>query len=693
MSASSYRQEYEVNLAGRAALGNEPRSHTTTALASDGSPLAGDVAHRIRAIEMTTPSGEPPGLKIEEVVARLADNSEDANVRQAALAKMAALEFFGSVLAPYRAGYFDALKKAATSRVAPIVSGALETLAAHKDPFAREVLLGFVNDPKSSVIPIPQVLQLLSYDDHADTVTAARSVLETAKEPDLIEEAVRLLSSDPASQDVFLRFLLDRDQTRAVRAACASALHNVNPKRFATVGKRIVGDESEYDDLRATVLSTLTHFSDYTAQRHNRAFARRIKSLTETSPSVHLKAAASRFLDRIQQEKERGHSLALPRPRQLSTTCERGRSAVPSLPHCWRRHRRFMRGGVPATPRGCAPTFSRHLRKARRPMAFFRSRWSRSTPDTTLLPSLPPRKSCVTRCGYPGALPRASSERSVASALDAYVWHDALTTARPEHADGTMLMELAVTLKAVMAQSKTERWSAAPQIRDLLESGIVAFNPRIRLLLQNALHVAESPVDASPSRTEVAAASDSCCCSGSPEPTSPATEPDLSRLPPRSAALQDQDGSIFTFSNFFAGHVSIVAFFYTRCENPDKCSLTITNLAKLQQLLGDAPLFADIRLAAVTYDPAFDTPARLKAYGRDRGVHFDERTKFVRTVDDLSPLAAFFSLSVSFGEATVNLHRVELTVLNRMLQPVIRSVRHVWQPQEVVERLATLLRE
>jgi len=55
-------------------------------------------------------------------------------------------------------------------------------------------------------------------------------------------------------------FSATRNQTRAVRAACASALHNVNPKRFATVAKRIIGDASEYDDLRATVLSTLTIF-------------------------------------------------------------------------------------------------------------------------------------------------------------------------------------------------------------------------------------------------------------------------------------------------------------------------------------------------------------------------------------------------------------------------------------------------
>jgi len=62
-------------------------------------------------------------------------------------------------------------------------------------------------------------------------------------------------------------------------------------------------------------------------------------------------------------------------------------------------------GGARAMPRGCAPTFSRVLRKARGPTAFCRSRWSRSTPATTHLPSRPPRKYYATRCGYPRALP------------------------------------------------------------------------------------------------------------------------------------------------------------------------------------------------------------------------------------------------------------------------------------------------
>ena len=42
--------------------------------------------------------------------------------------------------------------------------------------------------------------------------------------------------------------------------------------------------------------------------------------------------------------------------------------------------------------------------------------------------------------------------------------------------------------------------------------------------------------------------------------------------------LEDQDGARVTFGEFFAGKPSVVAFFYTRCDNPNKCSLTITKL-------------------------------------------------------------------------------------------------------------------
>src|SRR6185295_11809896 len=79
--------------------------------------------------------------------------------------------------------------------------------------------------------------------------------------------------------------------------------------------------------------------------------------------------------------------------------------------------------------------------------------------------------------------------------------------------------------------------------------------------------------------------------------------------------FEDQDGATVTFKEFFQGQPSIVVFFYTRCDNPLKCSLTITKLARIQKLLEEHGLADRIRTAAITYDPAFDLPQRIRGYG------------------------------------------------------------------------------
>ena len=110
---------------------------------------------------------------------------------------------------------------------------------------------------------------------------------------------------------------------------------------------------------------------------------------------------------------------------------------------------------------------------------------------------------------------------------------------------------------------------------------------------------------------------------------------DRTRMPPelrarsragRSVVLQDHDGATITFREFFHGQPSIVVFFYTRCDNPLKCSLTIAKLARVQTLLEAQGLAGRIRTAAITYDPAFDLPERLRIYGKDRGVRMDARS-------------------------------------------------------------------
>ena len=134
--------------------------------------------------------------------------------------------------------------------------------------------------------------------------------------------------------------------------------------------------------------------------------------------------------------------------------------------------------------------------------------------------------------------------------------------------------------------------------------------------------------------------------------------------PVKSIVFEDHDGQPITFGQFFRGQPSIVAFFYTRCDNPMKCSLTVARLARVQKLLEAHGLTDQIRTAAITYDPAFDIPDRLSIYGQDRGVRLDASHRMLRAIDRNDVLGCYFELGVNFIESLVNRHRIEAYILD-----------------------------
>ncbi len=79
-------------------------------------------------------------------------------------------------------------------------------------------------------------------------------------------------------------------------------------------------------------------------------------------------------------------------------------------------------------------------------------------------------------------------------------------------------------------------------------------------------------------------------------------------------ALIDQRGSPVTLAGL-RGRVVVVTFIYTRCPLPDYCPRMITNLAAVRDRFA-ARLGQDLTLLTVTFDPQYDTPARLTAYAQ-----------------------------------------------------------------------------
>lgn len=157
--------------------------------------------------------------------------------------------------------------------------------------------------------------------------------------------------------------------------------------------------------------------------------------------------------------------------------------------------------------------------------------------------------------------------------------------------------------------------------------------------------------------------------------------------------FEDQAGRRLEAAEFFFGQPTFVVFFYTRCDNPRKCSLTIGRLAQLQALLGDADLLGTIRTAAITYDPQFNHPQRLRGYAESRSVRLDDNHRVLRVVEGAADLQKAFDVGAGFVSTLVNRHRIEAHLLDASGRRCISYTRLMWSEQVVLEdvraRLAT----
>jgi protein SCO1/2 len=235
----------------------------------------------------------------------------------------------------------------------------------------------------------------------------------------------------------------------------------------------------------------------------------------------------------------------------------------------------------------------------------------------------------------------------------------------------TMLGEIARTLACLGPRAS----SALSHLQELMEAEGDSFSPGVRAELAAAAEAIAGQ------RSSPAA----CCCEddvsvGRPAPVTAVKAKNVENL-----VLEDQDGSRLTFAEAFSGRPTALAFFYTRCMNPEKCSATITRLARLVRRLEEDG--SDANVAGITYDPGFDRPARLRTYGSDRGMVFSHRCRLLRTVGPFEPLQNAFDLGVGYGPVTVNRHSLDLVVLDHALNVTARFGRRLWQEEAVLDAL------
>ncbi len=114
-------------------------------------------------------------------------------------------------------------------------------------------------------------------------------------------------------------------------------------------------------------------------------------------------------------------------------------------------------------------------------------------------------------------------------------------------------------------------------------------------------------------------------------------------------SLTNQDAKRISMKDF-GGKALAITFIYAKCPLPDYCIRMSTNFSDLaNNLKTNAELKDKVRLLSISFDPANDTPAKLRAYGivylgNDPKAKFDIWQLAIGTNDEVKKIADFFGL-------------------------------------------------
>jgi len=99
------------------------------------------------------------------------------------------------------------------------------------------------------------------------------------------------------------------------------------------------------------------------------------------------------------------------------------------------------------------------------------------------------------------------------------------------------------------------------------------------------------------------------------------------------------------------GHITVLAFIYTRCMDPEGCPMSMSLLYDIEYVRGQDPAIGDnLRIIAMSFDPEHDTPEVMAEYGYgDKGWARDREDILYLTTasrEDLSPILKSYDQAI-----------------------------------------------
>lgn len=157
--------------------------------------------------------------------------------------------------------------------------------------------------------------------------------------------------------------------------------------------------------------------------------------------------------------------------------------------------------------------------------------------------------------------------------------------------------------------------------------------------------------------------------------------------------LVNQDGKTISLHNY-KGKVLLLTFIYTRCQDPNQCTLMSSNFAAIEQELRKQPeLYQKTHLLSISFDPTYDTPKVLRSYGASyTGRYSDEdfaHWEFASgSADEVKGVAQYFGLRYyqdgSSGQEQV-IHSLRTAVIGPDAKVVKIYRGNEWKPEDLVK--------
>lgn len=159
-------------------------------------------------------------------------------------------------------------------------------------------------------------------------------------------------------------------------------------------------------------------------------------------------------------------------------------------------------------------------------------------------------------------------------------------------------------------------------------------------------------------------------------------------------ALTNQDGKRFTLRDY-RGKATAITFIYAQCPLPEYCIKMSTNFSDIaNKLNADAEFKDKIRLISISFDPARDTPEKLKQYGqgylgKDAKPDFTVWQLAVGNDQEVKQIADFFGLryEVDQNDKTQYLHSLRTAVIAPDGKVTKIFTGNEWTPDELLNEL------